>query len=107
MEFFNVFKGMKKSKSDSKLVDMLSFIRKSKCASGPKSNVSSTLPPRPSKGSVGSKTNCHVRACENIPENIACGPSLHSPRHHPDIFDDVNSREPLHIKGNKKTITRL
>ena len=102
-----MLKGMKKSNSDSKigLSDRLSFTRKSKHLSGVKSIVNSPLPPRPSKGSVGSKTNCHGRACENIPENIACGPSLHSPRHGPDIFDNVNSREPLHIKGNNKTIT--
>ena len=103
-----MFKGLKKSNSDSKLAfsDRLSFTRKSKNPSRIK-NLSSPLPPRPSKGSVGSKTNCHVRACENIPENIACGPSLHSPRRDPDQFDNVNSQESLYIKGNKKAITIL
>ena len=109
MEFFNVFKGLTKSNSDSKLglSDRLSFNRKSKLPSGGKSIVNSPLPPRPSKGSAGSKTNCHGRAFENIPENLICGPSLHSPRHDPDQFDNANSHEPLLIKGNKKNITIL
>ena len=98
MEFFNVFKGLTKSNSDSKLSDKLSFIRKAKLPSGVKSIVTSPLPPRPSKGSAGSKTNRHGRAFENIPENLICGPSLHSPRHDPDQFDNANSQEPLLIK---------
>ena len=107
MEIFNKFKGMRKSNSDSKLClsDRLGFSRKSKEKSGGKTIVTSPLPPRPTKGSAGSKTNRHVRACENIPENIISGPSLHSPRRDPDQFDNVNSQEPLLIKGNKKTIT--
>ena len=107
MEIFNKFKGMRKSNSDSKLSlsDRLSFTRKSKVKSGAKTIVTSPLPPRPTKGSAGSKTNHQGRACENIPENIISGPSLHSPRRDPDQFDNVNSQEPLLIKGNKKTIT--
>ena len=106
MEFFNVFKGLKKSNSDSKLglSGRLSFNRKSKLPSGAKSIVNSPLPPRPSNRSAGSKTNRHGRAFENIPENLICGPSLHSPRHDPDQFDNVNSQEPLLIKGNKNSI---
>ena len=107
MEIFNKFKGMRKSNSDSKLClsDRLSFTRKSKEKNGGKTRVTSPLPPRPTKGSASSKPNHHVRACENIPENIISGPSLHSPRRDPDQFDNVNSQEPLLIKGNKKTIT--
>ena len=107
MEIFNKFKGMRKSNSDSKLSlsDRLSFTRKSKVKSGGKTIVTSPLPPRPTKGSAGSKSNRQGRACENIPENIISGPSLHSPRRDPDQFDNVNSQEPLLIKGNKKTIT--
>lgn len=104
MDIFNVFRGLKKSNSDSKLGlgDRLSFGRKSKLSSGAKSIVNSPLPPRPTKGSVGSKSNRHGRVFENIPENLVCGPSLHSPRRDPDQFDIVNSQEPLLIKGNKK-----
>ena len=92
---------MRKSNSDSKLglSDRLSFTRKSK--GGAKSIVHSPLPPRPTKGSVSSKTNRHGKGCENIPENIMSGPSLHSPRRDPDQYDKVNSQEPLLIKGNK------
>ena len=107
MEIFNKFRGLRKSNSDSKLglSDRLSFNRKSKAKTGGKPIVSSPLPPRPSKGSAGSKTNHHGRACENIKENIISGPSLHSPRRDPDQFDNVNSQEPLLIKGNKKTVS--
>jgi len=89
-----VFKGLKKSNSDSKLAlsDRLSFTRKSKNPSRIK-NLNSPLPPR-----LGSKTNRYDRACENIPENIACGPSLHSPRRDPDMFDNVKQQELLQIK---------
>ena len=98
---------MRKSNSDSKLYlsDRLGLNRKSKGKSGGKTIVTSPLPPRPTKGSASSKTNRHVRACENITENIISGPSLHSPRRDPDQFDNINSQEPLQIKGNKKTIT--
>ena len=72
-----MFKGMKKSKSDSKLgfSDRLSFTRKLRLSSGVKNIVSSPLPPRPSRGSVDKKTKQHGRACENIPENIVSVPS--------------------------------
>ena len=104
-----MFKGMKKSNSDSKigLSDRLSFTRKSKHLSKVKAVVNSPLPPRPSRGSVGCKTNCDGRACEKIPENIVCGSSLHSPRHHPDQFDNVKQQELLQIKGEKETITTV
>ena len=104
-----MLKGMKKSNSDSKigLSDRLSFTRKSKHLSGVKSIVNSPLPPRPLRGSVGNKTNCHGKACENIPENIVCGSSLHSPGHHPGIFDNVKQQEPLHIKGKRNAIMIL
>ena len=107
MEIFNKFRGLRKSNSDSKLglSDRLSFIRKPKQEVGAKSIVHSPLPPRPTKGSAGSKTNRNGRAWENIPENVISGPSLHSPRRDPDQFDNVNSQEPLLIKGNKKTVT--
>ena len=70
MELLSVFKGLRKSNSDSKLGlrDRLSFARKSKLRNTP----DSPLPPRPNKRSVGTKTN--GIKCENIQENIISGP---------------------------------
>ena len=89
MEFFNVFRGLKKSSSETKLGDRLSFGRKSKSLR--KSSVDSPLPPRPGK----------VRTIiENLTEDQVSGPSLHSPRRDTDQYGNVYSKyEPLVIRG--------
>ena len=118
MEILNVFRGMKKSNSDAKVVGLserLSFGRKSKRSNGAKSIANSPLPPIPSKVISTSKCKQNVKLIENIPENLIChpslhshspkcDPSLHSPRRDPDQFDFLSSQEPILIKGNKRAI---
>ena len=65
MELLNVFRGLRKSHSETKLSDRLSFGRKSKTFSGTKSIQNSPLPPRPTKRTVSSK-NTVGRIIENI-----------------------------------------
>ena len=97
MEFFNVFRGLKKSSSETKLGDRLSFGRKSKSTGGRKSSIDSPLPPRPGKGRGGVETTI----IENITEDQLAGPSLHSPRRDTDQFGNIyNKYEPLVIRGN-------
>ena len=96
MDILNVFRGLKKSNSETKLGDRLGFGRKSKSFS--KTIQASPLPPRPGKVS-SSRQGSVTRIIENIPDdNIANGVSLHSPRHDTDQFG--NTYEPLVIKGN-------
>ena len=98
MDIFNVFRGLKKSNSESKLGDRLGFGRKSKNFS--KTIQASPLPPRP--GKVSSRQGSVTRIIENIPDDtIANGVSLHSPRRDTDQFG--NAYEPLVIKGNINT----
>ena len=98
MDFLNVFRGLKKSNSETKLGDRLGFGRKSKSYSGGKSVQSSPLPPRPGRVSC-SRQSSVTRIIENIPDdNIATTVSLHSPRRDTDQFG--NAYEPLVIKGN-------
>ena len=97
MDILNVFRGLKKSNSETKLGDRLSFGRKSKTFCGTKSIQNSPLPPRPTKGK--SKPSAAVgRIIENIPDDSNPNiPSLHSPRH--DIDQYGNACVPLVIKG--------
>ena len=96
MDILNVFRGLKKSNSETKLGDRLGFGRKSKSFS--KTIQASPLPPRPGRVS-GSRQGSVTRIIENIPDdNIANGVSLHSPRRDTDQFG--NTYEPLVIKGN-------
>ena len=96
MDILNVFRGLKKSNSESKLGDRLGFGRKSKSFS--KTIQASPLPPRPGKVS-SSRQGSVTRIIENIPDdNISNGVSLHSPRCDTDQFG--NTYEPLVIKGN-------
>ena len=99
MEFLNVFKGLKKSNSETKLGDRLSFGRKSKTFTGAKSIQNSPLPPRPTKGNKGvTSKNSVGRIIENITDdNNPNIPSLHSPRRDTDQFGNVCV--PLVIKG--------
>ena len=98
MDILSVFRGLKKSNSETKLGDGLGFGRKSKNFS--KSIQASPLPPRP--GKVSSRQGSVTRIIENIPDdNIANGVSLHSPRRDTDQFG--NAYEPLVIKGNINT----
>ena len=92
-----MFRGLKKSNSETKLGDRLSFGRKSKSGGGGKSIQNSPLPPRPGK-SLGSRNSESSvgRIIENIPDEGH--PSLHSPRRDTDQFG--NSCVPLVIKGN-------
>ena len=100
MDILNVFRGLKKSNSESKLGDRLGFGRKSKNFS--KTIQASPLPPRP--GKVSSRQGSVTRIIENIPDdNIANGVSLHSPRRDTDQFG--NAYEPLVIKGNINTLS--
>ena len=88
-----MFRGLKKSSSETKLGDRLSFGRKSKR----KSSIDSPLPPRPGKGRGG----VEGRIIENIAEDQL--PSLHSPRRDTDQYGNVyNKYEPLVIRGNAK-----
>ena len=100
MDILNVFRGLKKSNSETKLGDRLSFGRKSKSYSGGgglKSVQNSPLPPRPSKSISCRNSKSSVgRIIENIPDEGI--PSLHSPRQDTDQFG--NSCVPLVIKGN-------
>ena len=104
MELLNVFRGMKKSNSDSKLGlgEKLSFRKKTKIpSSNSKSSiVNSPLPPRPYKGSANAKSTRPGKVFENIPENLVFGPSIHSPRRDPDIYDNPKSTELLRVEGN-------
>ena len=97
MEFFNVFRGLKKSSSETKLGDRLSFVRKSKSGVRErKCSVDSPLPPRPGKGRGGVEA-----IIENIPEDQLTGPSLHSPRRDTDQFGNICRKyEQLVIRGN-------
>ena len=96
MEFFNVFRGLKKSSSETKLGDRLSFSRRSKSGGGRKSSIDSPLPPRPGKGRGGVERTI----IENIAEDQVTGPSLHSPRRDTDQFGNVyNKYESLVIRG--------
>ena len=98
MDLLNVFRGLKKSNSETKLGDRLGFGRKSKSYSRSNSTQASPLPPRPGKGS-SSRQGSVTRIIENIPDdNISNGVSLHSPRCDTDQFG--NTYEPLVIKGN-------
>ena len=100
MDILSVFRGLKKSNSETKLGDRLSFGRKSKSYGGPKSVASSPLPPRPRPG-AGS-----CRIMENIAEVGGGGGgggaqpsvSLHSPRRDTDQYG--NACVPLVIQGN-------
>ena len=90
MDLLNKFRGLKKSSSDTKLGDRLSFVRRSKTS---KSKIqASPLPPRPSRP-VG-------RILENVStdhvNNVA---SLHSPRHDTDQFGN-HVYTPLMITGD-------
>ena len=95
-----MFRGLKKSYSETKLGDRLSFGRKSKSYTGGgglKSIQNSPLPPRPGKNLSSRNSKSSVgRIIENIPDE--CHPSLHSPRQDTDQFG--NSCVPLVIKGN-------
>ena len=106
MEFFNVFRGLKKSNSDSKLVrgNRFRFNHKTKHPTGAKSIVNSPLPPRPSKGSVAGKTNRHGRVYDNIPEDIVCGPSLHIPPHATGQVGNSICQAHLLIIGSERSI---
>ena len=95
-----MFRGLKKSNSETKLGDRLSFGRKSKSYSGGgglKSVQNSPIPPRPhiSISSTNSKSSVG-RIIDNIPDKGL--PSLHSPRQDTDQFG--NSCVSLVIKGN-------
>ena len=99
MDILNVFRGLKKSNSETKLGDRLSFGRKSKTYSrgvGLKSVQNSPISPRPhiSISSTNSKSSVG-RIIENIPDKGL--PSLHSPRQDTDQFG--NYCVPLVIKG--------
>ena len=99
MEFFNVFRGLKKSNSESKLGDRLSFVRKSKSGvGGRKCSVDSPLPPRPGKGRGG----VEATIIENITEDqLSSGPSLHSPRRDTDQYGNIFTKyDQLVIRGN-------
>ena len=86
MELLNVFRGLKKSSSETRLGDRLSFGRRSK--TGVKSVQASPLPPRPNRGGVG-------RILENIVSESNV-PSLHSPRHDTDQYgNNVGQQHPL------------
>ena len=101
MDILNVFRGLKKSNSETKLGDRLGFGRKSKSYSRSNSTQASPLPPRPGKVS-SSRQSSVTRIIENIPDdNIANGVSLHSPRRDTDQFG--NTYEPLVIRGNTYT----
>ena len=92
-----MFRGLKKSNSETKLGDRLSFGRKSKSGGGCKSIQNSPLPPRPGKSLSRRNSKSSVgRIIENIPDEGL--PSLHSPRQDTDQFG--NSCVPLVIKGN-------
>ena len=98
MEFFNVFKGLKKSNSETKLGERLSFGRKSRSSGGRKSSTDCPLPPRPGKCRGGLATTI----VENLTEDQVTGPSLHSPRRDTDQFGNFYNRyEPLVIRGNE------
>ena len=101
MDILSVFRGLKKSNSETKLGDRLSFGRKSKSYGGPKSVASSPLPPRPRPG-AGS-----CRIMENIAEVGGGGAqpsvSLHSPRRDTDQYG--NACVPLVIQGNMQPVT--
>ena len=92
-----MFRGLKKSNSETKLGDRLGFGRRSK--SGVKSVQASPLPPRPNRG-VG-------RILENIATDTNV-PSLHSPRHDTDQFGNNmankgnNIYTPLIIQGRER-----
>ena len=103
MEFFNVFRGLKKSSSETKLGDRLSFVRKSKSGvGGRKSSVDSPLPPRPGKGRGG----VEATIIENITEDQLTGPSLHSPRRDTDQFGNIcNKYEQLVIRGKARLVS--
>ena len=99
MEFFSVFRGLKKSSSETKLGDRLSFVRKSKGGvGGRKCSVDSPLPPRPGKGRGGVKATI----IENITEDqLTSGPSLHSPRRDTDQYGNIFTKhDQLVIRGN-------
>ena len=96
MDILNVFRGLKKSNSETKLGDRLGFGRKSKSYSRSNSTQASPLPPRP--GKVSSRQGSVTRIIENIPDDNI---SLHSPRRDTDQFG--NAYEPLVIKGNINT----
>ena len=94
-----MFRGLKKSNSETKLGDRLGFGRRSK--SGVKSVQASPLPPRPNRG-VG-------RILENIATDTNV-PSLHSPRHDTDQFGNnmaSNIYTPLIIQGRQDQMTQL
>ena len=105
MEFFSVFRGLKKSSSETKLGDRLSFVRKSKGGvGGRKCSVDSPLPPRLGKGLGG----VEVTIIENITEDQLIGPSLHSPRRDTDQFGNIcNKYEQLTIRGNVCQVSLL
>ena len=91
-----MFRGLKKSSSETKLGDRLSLSRRSKSGGGRKSSIDSPLPPRPGKGRGGVERTI----IENIAEDQVTGPSLHSPRRDTDQFGNVyNKYESLVIRG--------
>ena len=94
-----MFRGLKKSNSESKLGDRLSFVRKSKSGvGGRKCSVDSPLPPRPGKGRGG----VEATIIENITEDqLTSGPSLHSPRRDTDQYGNIFTKhDQLVIRGN-------
>ena len=99
-----MFRGLKKSSSETKLGDRLSFVRKSKSGvvGGRKCSVDSPLPPRPGKGRGG----VEATIIENITEDQLTGPSLHSPRRDTDQFGNIcNKYEQLVIRGKARLVS--